>query len=84
MTKADLIAFARRDWAALEDEKTRTWRTHKLSLGVEGALRLADELRRHVVAVRPEWPTPDERAEDLRHHARLTLALQCRPLLPSD
>ena len=37
MTKADLVAFARRDWAALEDEKTRTWRTRKLSLGVEGA-----------------------------------------------
>jgi len=75
MTKADLIAFARRDWVALEDEKARTWHERKLSLGVDGALRLADELRRHVVAVRPDWPTPDERAEDLRHHVRVTEAL---------
>ncbi|MBK5295689.1 MAG: hypothetical protein JJE40_00945 [Vicinamibacteria bacterium] len=75
MTRADLIAFARRDWAALDEEKARTWRDRKRSLGVEGALGLADQLRRHVLAVRPEWPTSDERSDDLRHHVRVSEAL---------
>jgi hypothetical protein len=39
-------------------------------------------LRRHVVAVRPDWPDAGDREEDLRTHVRLSEALRAVGLSP--
>ena len=39
-------------------------------------LRVADEIRRRVLALHPDWPTDEQRAEDFATHVRVAEALQ--------
>ena len=45
-------------------------------------LRTADELRRHVKMARPDWPGPEDRAEDLRNHLRVSEAISAIAFRP--
>ena len=63
--------YLSRDWAGARDAKDRYWAERIQRLGCEEAFRVADELRRHAVALDPRWPHPDERHADLDAHARL-------------
>jgi hypothetical protein len=76
MTRDDLVRFATRDWAAVEDEKTAFWIRRKREMSPADILRLGDELRRHALAVRQDWPTQADRAADLATHARVAEALR--------
>jgi hypothetical protein len=71
----DLRRFARQDWAAAQRGKDLYWRDWKRRHGPAAAIRMADELRKQVIAQRPDWPTEEERAEDLAAHLRLIKAL---------
>ena len=71
MKAADIRAFADRDWRAVEDLKERYWAARGRQLSPAEALRLGDELRQRAQAVRPDWPSEEDRREDLAHHARL-------------
>ena len=62
--KEDLIAFARRDWDAIAALKRRRWTEQKSRMTAAEALSVGDELRHHVSTLR-EWPTDEERQEDL-------------------
>jgi hypothetical protein len=67
----DLRAFARQDWAAAARSKEQYWRSfHEQHAPAEG-LRIADELRKQVLAQNPGWPSEQERREDLAAHLRL-------------
>jgi hypothetical protein len=72
--KEDILAFAQRDWGAIEEHKRRYWADHPTS--VDERLRIADELRRYALALHPDWPTREQREEDLATHMRVGEALR--------
>lgn len=43
--------------------------------GLRGALRIVGALYRHMKRLRPDWPTLEEREEDLRTHIRVSAVL---------
>ena len=76
MRAEDVRAFMRRDWAAVAEAKEAAWLDVRRVQGVAGVLRLADALRAHARQVRPDWPSADDRAEDLATHERVSEALR--------
>jgi hypothetical protein len=72
VTREEILAFARRDWAAVEAAKADDWARRKASLGAGRLLATADALRRSVVLLRPDWPSAAEREADLAAHAALS------------
>jgi hypothetical protein len=83
MTREDLVRFAARDWAAIDDQKAAYWADHKRTMSPAEILRLGDDLRRHALAVRPDWPSDADRAADRATHGRVTEALRAVTLLRS-
>lgn len=65
-----LRAFARRPWAAIEDAK-REHIAARYREDPEAHVARVHALREHMRLVRPEWPTPDDRAQDLSDHIAL-------------
>lgn len=76
MTRAEIVAFARRDWAAVEAAKADDWAERKASMSAGRLLALADGLRSGVAALRPDWPSEAERAADLATHVELSERLR--------
>lgn len=76
MRPEDIRAYVDRDWEAIGELKERFWLEQQRRAGVAGALQVADELRRHVVALQTGWPTPEEREEDMAVHVRVAAVLQ--------
>jgi hypothetical protein len=74
--RADLKAFAERDWAAVADLKVAYWANLKTTSGPGLAIQVGDDLRRHAIALHPRWPTDEDRREDLATHARVAAALR--------
>jgi hypothetical protein len=74
--KEDLIAFARRDWKAVAESKRRRWAAQKSHMTAGDALRLGDELRRHVSSLKPGWPSEADRADDIAVHIRVAESLR--------
>jgi hypothetical protein len=72
----DLRAFANRDWKLVEEAKRRYWIERKRTLSPGESLAIAEGLRQHVRALRPDWPSAEERAEDVEVHARVSAALR--------
>jgi hypothetical protein len=75
----DLRAFIERDWDAAARDKERYWRDHKRAHGPAAGILLGEALRRQVIAARPDWPSEEERAEDLATHLRVLDVLQRVP-----
>lgn len=48
----------------------------KRRLDADGALRIGDSLHELVRALRPDWPSDEERAEDLRSHEAVARKLR--------
>jgi hypothetical protein len=76
MSIADFVSAAERDAAVLTRSKALYWRDYKRRHGEAAGIRLADELRSQVRAMRPDWPSPRERAEDHAAHLRVLDALE--------
>jgi hypothetical protein len=74
--KEDVIAFAHRDWDAVAALKRRWWAEQKSRMTPEEALEVGDELRRHVSAIRSDWPTEEDRRKDLASHIRVSEMLR--------
>lgn len=72
----DLIAYANRDWTAIEASKRRRWAEQKRDMTAADALRVGDALRRHAALVRPDWPTAADRQDDLAVHVRVSESLR--------
>ncbi len=84
MTRDDLVRFAKRDWEAIADDKARYWAERKRAMSPVDALRLGDELRRHALAVRPDWPGEPDREADRETHRRVAEALRAvAPFAPA-
>jgi hypothetical protein len=74
-----LREFLERPVRTAARDKERYWRDYKREHGPAAGVRLADELRRQVLAARPGWPSEQERAEDLATHLRLIEVLRRVP-----
>jgi hypothetical protein len=72
----DLRAYAGRDWRTVEDAKRLFWIERKKVLSPAAALAVAEGLRLHVRALRPDWPSERERADDLATHAQVSASLR--------
>ena len=70
MLDRDFVSQARRQAVVADRDKALYWRRYKLEHGAAEGIRIADELRRQVLAQRPDWPGPTERAEDHAAHQR--------------
>jgi hypothetical protein len=73
---AALLDFVRRDRAAAARAKALYWRDWKRRHGAAAGIRMADELRRQVLLMRPGWPSPRERLADRASHLRVIEALR--------
>jgi hypothetical protein len=70
-----LRAFAQRDWAAAAALKREHW-AHEFALrGPEATLEASAALWHHMRAVHPDWPTEDQRKQDLADHIALKRAI---------
>lgn len=84
MEPADIRAYANRDWRHVQELKDRYWIERKQSLTPAEALDLGDDLRQWALSVRPDWPSPQERREDLAHHTDLANLLLRVPRAPES
>ena len=76
MRKEDLIAFARRDWQAIAESKRRRWAEQSAHMSPADALQVGDELRHHMTTLHPDWPTEEDRQNDLAMHLRVSEMLR--------
>lgn len=76
MTREDIVRYATRDWAGLADAKADYWAARKTTLAPAEIMQLGDDLRRHALAVRPDWPNAADRETDAAAHRRVSEALR--------
>jgi predicted subunit of tRNA(5-methylaminomethyl-2-thiouridylate) methyltransferase len=81
--KQDLIDFAERSRVDLSAIDAAYWRQRKRRLGLGEGNRIAEELRRHVLELRPDWPSEQERRADFEAHLRLSEMLRSVVGLPT-
>lgn len=71
-----IAEFVARDWSAVRAAKDDYWAARIRRLGPAEGLRIADELRRQMLAIDPRWPSEAERRRDLDDHQRLAELLR--------
>lgn len=71
MDPADIRAFVQRERASVEDEKRAHWVEVYRELGPEHTLMAAARMYAYARAVRPDFPTEADLAEDLAHQIAL-------------
>ena len=76
MSTGDFARSLKRTAAAAARSKALYWRDYKRKHGEAAGIRIADELRRQVAAMRADWPSRRERAEDYAAHLRVLDALE--------
>ena len=76
MTRAEILDFVRRDWAAVEAAKAEDWAKRKCSMSAGELLAVAEGLRRSVVRRRADWPSEADRDADLAAHVELSRRLR--------
>ncbi|MGQ0733306.1 MAG: hypothetical protein ACT4QD_06570 [Acidobacteriota bacterium] len=68
--------FVARDWNAAHEHKIAYWGERIARLGPAEGFRIADELRRQMLAVDPHWPHPDDRRRDILRHVQVAELLR--------
>jgi len=71
MDPRDVQAFVKRDWAAVRAAKEAYWAREFAAKGSAATFAASEALWRHMRLIRPDWPTDEERQEDLAHHVAL-------------
>lgn len=71
MDPASIHAFMQRDRTSVEDRKRDHWAEAYRRLGPEHMLLAAARMYAYARAVRPDFPTERDLAEDLAHHVAL-------------
>ncbi len=75
MNPYHLRAYLERGWAAAESLKQEHWAREFNERGPEATLEASQALWQHIRLLRPEWPSDQERLEDLAHHIALKRAI---------
>jgi hypothetical protein len=76
MRRAEIEEFLRRDWRAVEASKRAFWAERKKDIDARELFAAVDTFREQIMALRPDWPTPAQREEDLEAHMKLGQALR--------
>jgi hypothetical protein len=71
-----IAEFVAREWSAARAAKDDYWAARIRRLGPAEGLRIADELRRQMLAIDPQWPSEAERRHDLADHHRMAELLR--------
>ncbi len=71
----DVRAYARRAWEAAEMLKREHWAREIAQRGPLATFEASQALWEHMRRLRPDWPSPDDRREDLAHHIALKSAI---------
>ncbi len=71
MKPEDVRAYAQRAWKVAETRKQEHWAREFDEHGPQATFDASQVLWRHMRALRPDWPSPEERREDLAHHITL-------------
>jgi hypothetical protein len=71
MNREDLRAYAQRAWHVAETLKQEHWAREVAARGPLATFEASEALWEHMRSLRPDWPSPDERREDLAHHIAL-------------
>jgi hypothetical protein len=74
--------YVNRDWAMVRQSKEDHWRELLEQKGASEFLRALDRLRDHMKLLHPDWPTAEERADDLRSHIRVAELLRRADRVP--
>lgn len=70
-TREQLRAYRDREWGLLRRSKEAWWAADARAQGPIGGLKASTALWEHARTVDPQWPTAEERRQDLEHHIRL-------------
>lgn len=76
MDRHTIREFVNRDWSRIEQAKAAFWKGKKRGMSAAELFATGDQLRRYAQSLRPDWPTAQERAEDLAVHLRVSEALR--------
>lgn len=76
MVTRGIREFVDRDWSAVRASKDAYWAHRIAESGPAEALRIADELRRQMIAQHPGWPAAAVRREDIAFHILLAERLR--------
>jgi len=76
MEREDLVEFATRERTVLARLKAHHWGDRRRAHGAAEGLRASDELRKHIRTLRPDWPSQEERDDDLATHVRVGAQLR--------
>jgi hypothetical protein len=71
MNPRDLIALAKRAWTAAGASEREHWGREYAARGEAVTFQASQALWIHMRAVRPDWPSEQERRADLAHHVAL-------------
>ena len=71
MLRADVESYVRRDWHAVEAAKGAFWAEQKRRLTARELFMIVDAFRAEIRSARPNWPSSEDRADDLESHRRL-------------
>jgi hypothetical protein len=71
MEREDLRAYAQRAWHVAEALKQEHWVREVAERGSLVTFEASQALWEHMRSLRPDWPSPEERHEDLAHHITL-------------
>ncbi len=75
MNPEDLRAYAQRAWHAAEALEQEHWAREVAERGRLATFEASQVLWEHMRRLRPDWPSPEERREDLAHHVALKRAI---------
>jgi hypothetical protein len=73
---ATLGEYSARDWQIIEDQDRLHWAREYRQHGPVATMRASMALWEHLRQVRPEWPTTQDRQEDLDQHLLLIQIFQ--------
>jgi hypothetical protein len=71
----DVQAYAQRPWATVEASKRDHWASEFARRGPEASFQASQALWVHMRALRPDWPSVEERRADLAHHVEFKRAI---------
>jgi hypothetical protein len=71
MTPEQLRAYAQRAWHVAEALEQDHWARERADRGPRATFEASQALWEHMRAVRPDWPSDDERRQDLADHIAL-------------
>ncbi len=75
MNPEDLRAYAQRAWHVAEALEQEHWAREVAERGRLATFEASQVLWEHMRRLRPDWPSPEERREDLAHHVALKRAI---------